>query len=113
MMISAPAQQVENRYASSSSTVQQFSDPHEYQASVRGADLRLFLTAPGQYRARLTKIAMPRLWMQRGETSLPHVAHSVWSKGRSIILIHTGAQQAPMQHNGQEQSVGQILFGAL
>src|SRR5690349_11593849 len=51
--------------------------------------------------------------MQRGETSLPHVAHSVWSKGRSIILIHTGAQQAPMQHNGQEQSVGQILFGAL
>src|SRR4051812_27214644 len=110
--ISAPAQQAENRQVPPSNTVQEFSDPHEYQSLIRAADVRINLTAPGHYRAKLTKMDLHRLWMQRGESSLPYVVHSAPRRDRGIVSFLADARQAPSRHNGLELLPGTILAGA-
>ena len=112
MTISVPARQEESRQAPPSNTVQEFSDPHEYQSLIRGADVRINLTTPGQYRAKLTKVDLHRLWMQRGESSLPYVVHSAPRRDRGFISFLADTRQAPSRHNGLELLPGTILVSA-
>jgi len=112
MPISASAQQVEKRQTSSESTVQEFRDPHEYQSLIRGADVRINLTGPGQYQAKLTKVDLHRLWMQRGWSSLPYVVHSAPRRDRGFMSFLADTQQAPSRHNGLELLPGTILASA-
>ena len=48
-----------------SSEMLSFADPFPFQAGIRAADLELFLTAKGEFRAELTKICLNQLWMQQ------------------------------------------------
>jgi len=55
------------------SKVLSFTDPFPYQEVIRGADVELYPTTRGQFRAELTQINMNRLWMQRFHEKLPQV----------------------------------------
>ena len=56
-----------------SSAVRTFADPDDYAASVRGGCVDLTVTKRGNFHAKLTRIDLHRLWMQRFSESLPRV----------------------------------------
>ena len=92
------------------STVLQFSDPYEYQASVRASDVKVLVTTSGDFQAKLARMDLHRLWMQRGRASLPLVAHTAVKKGRSPIFFLADAHQSSMHHSGMEVCPGDIVF---
>ena len=42
-----------------------FADPKAYQAAVTPAQIEVFVTAKGNFHAELTRVELPRLWLQR------------------------------------------------
>ena len=92
------------------STVLQFNDPFEHQQSVLNGDVKLLVTAPGDYRARLTRIGLHRLFMQRGQESLPRVANVALDPGRRPIVFVDRADHAPFFHSGREVEQDQLAF---
>jgi AraC-like DNA-binding protein len=57
-----------------SSAVRRFSDPDDYASAIRAGTIRITITARGSFTARLTRIDLNRLWMQRFSDNLPRVA---------------------------------------
>lgn len=96
-----------------SSAVLRFNDPYEHQKSIRGAEAELFITAPGTYRAEVTRVDFHRLWLQRSRASLPHVGRYVTSKNRAVVFFLPEARQAPVHHDGAEFLPGDIGFDSL
>jgi AraC-like DNA-binding protein len=94
------------------STVTMFADPHEYGTSIRASEVKVVVTAPGEFRAELIRIDLHRLWMQRSWTSLPLIAHSAVHKSRSVILFPTDAQKPSFSHSGMEVSHRDIVFNS-
>jgi len=75
------------------SDVRTFSDPDDYAASIRGSQTELTILGRGQFAAKITKIDLPRLWMQRFSDNLPRVGHSALStsmRGRAVFSFRTG-----------------------
>jgi len=95
-----------------SSKVMAFTDPSDYEGSVRAADVRVYLTGAGDYQAELTRIDLHELWMQRSRQSLPQIAHSTVRQDRSVIFFLTDAHQEPMRHGGIEVSPGDIIVNS-
>jgi len=95
-----------------SSTIRTFSDPYEYQEAVRATDVRLIVTARGEYEADLTQIDLHRLWMQRSRLSLPIISHTASHKARSPIFFLTDGLQTPIFYSGIEISLGEVVFGS-
>jgi len=96
-----------------SSRVFSFTDPHRYQASVRGAEVQLFVTTKGEFCAELTQINLHKVWMQRACETLPRVMHSAVSKKRAPVVFLSHANQAAMQHSGMEVPPGAIVVDGL
>jgi AraC-like DNA-binding protein len=92
------------------SLVRRFTDPYEYQASVRASVPNVFLTAPGAFRAELTRIDLHRLWMQSGQASLPYVAHIVLTTDRIPIFFLADHQQQATHHSGLEVVPGDLVI---
>ena len=86
-----------------------FSDPFPYQAAIRAADVELFPTARGEFRAELTQINLNQLWMQRFREKLPQVFASKIRPGRRVIGFLTREQPA-IQHCGMELSPRDIVI---
>jgi AraC-like DNA-binding protein len=82
------------------SKVLSFTDPFPYQAAIRAADVELFPTAKGEFRAELTQIILNQLWMQRFHEKLPEVYASKIRPGRRVIGFLTAANQPTLQHCG-------------
>lgn len=57
-----------------SSAVRNFSDPDEYASAIRAGTVRITITGRGSFSAKLTRIDLDRLWIQRFSDSLPRVA---------------------------------------
>jgi len=95
-----------------SSEVLSFADPIPYQAAIRAADLELFPTAKGEFRAELTKISLGRLWMQRARENLPRVWAGTVNPDRKIIGFLTGAIDPAMTHCGMSVSPGDIIVNS-
>jgi AraC-like DNA-binding protein len=87
-----------------------FTDPQLYQASVRPADIEVLVTTNGEFRAELTRVELPRLWIQRGRETLPRIAHSAVSAERPPIYFLPSADQTAMYHSGREVSFGEIVW---
>jgi hypothetical protein len=51
------------------SSVLSFTDPDAYHAAIRAPQVEGVITAPGNFRAELTRIDFDRLLMQRGDES--------------------------------------------
>jgi hypothetical protein len=59
--------------------VHTYADPDDYAASVRASKITLTALGRGEFDARITRITLPRLWMQRFSESLPRILHSAGS----------------------------------
>jgi len=64
-----------------SSAVQTFTDPDDYSAAIRATRAELTVTGRGHFAAKITRIDLHRLWMQRFSDNLPRVAHSAAMTG--------------------------------
>ncbi len=91
------------------SKVLNFTDPFPYQAAIRGADVELYPTTRGEFRAELTQINLNQLWMQRFDEKLPQVFASKIRAGRRVIGFLTGEQPA-IQHCGMDLSPHDIVI---
>jgi len=94
------------------SNVLSFADPFPYQAAIRAADLELFPTAKGEFRAELTQITLNRLWMQRAYESLPRVWVGTVRPDRMVVGFLTNANEPGMTHCGMKASPGDIIVNS-
>jgi AraC-like DNA-binding protein len=92
-----------------SSSVAAFTDPHLYQAAIHGAQIEIFPTSRGDFRAELTRIRLDRLWLQRGRESLPRVFVGAVKAGRAAIGFLTGTDQPALRHCGMDAKPGEII----
>jgi AraC-like DNA-binding protein len=92
------------------SIVRGFTDPYDYQQSVRAAEVEVYVTEPGRFRADLTRIDLHRLWMQRGSESLPRIAHAANVSSRAPIFFLSDDKQAPIVHSGMELAPNHLMF---
>lgn len=83
-----------------SSSVRTFSDADEYAAEIRGSAHRFTVTQRGTYRAKLTRVQLHSLWMQRFSDNLPRVAHLDITTDRSVVSFLT--QPGSKIYNGVE-----------
>ena len=67
------------------SAVRTFSDPDDYAASIRAAQVEATVTGRGQFTAKLTRVDFHRLWIQRCSNNLPRILHYAHIKGRAIV----------------------------
>jgi AraC-like DNA-binding protein len=86
-----------------------FEDPYPYQAAIRAANMEVLVTARGDFRAELTQIDLPRLWMQRGQENLPRIFHGAVSTSRAAIGFLTAANQPAIYHCGAVVRPGDII----
>ena len=86
-----------------------FADCDQYQEAVRGSRAEIFTTATGEFHGELTRIDLPRLWLQRGADSLARVARLAVSAERAPMAFHSDLDQAPLQHGGMKVSPGEIV----
>jgi hypothetical protein len=94
-----------------SSAVQRFTDPDQYAAAIRAAVAKLKAVSGGAFAAKLTRIDLHALWMQRFEESLPRFAHSADIPGRAIIEFGTGEGTAPVESGVELDTDTLIRFG--
>jgi AraC-like DNA-binding protein len=95
-----------------SSRVLNFTDPFAYQTAIRAAEVELYPTTRGEFRAELTQINLNQLWMQRFDEKLPQVFASRITPGRKVIAFLTTADQPTFQHCGMELTPYDIVVGS-
>ena len=71
------------------SAVRSFSDADEYAAAICAANVELTLTGRGQFTAKLIRIDLHQLWMQRAFDNLPRISHPTNIGGRAIVSFRT------------------------
>jgi hypothetical protein len=94
-----------------SSSVRRCFDPDDYAASIRGTIAEITLTARGRFSAKLTRIDLHRLWMQRSSENLPRIAHTALLAGRTVISFHTRPGPS-LKRGGLEQTPTRIILSA-
>jgi AraC-like DNA-binding protein len=87
-----------------------FTDPDAYQAAIRAARIEHFPTSKGDFNAELTRIDLNRLWMQRGNESLPAISHGMLTAKRAVIEFLARQDQPAYQLNGMKVSPGDIVL---
>ena len=71
------------------SAVRTFSDPDDYAASITGGTVQLTAVGCGDFHAKLTRIYLQRLLLQRCSEHLPRILEAVGIRGRDYILFRT------------------------
>jgi AraC-like DNA-binding protein len=89
------------------SKVLTFTDPHPYTSAVLTADMQLFPTAKGDFRAELTQVVLNRLRMQRFKENLPRVHRGTIRRERTVFTFLT-ADQPEVSNRGRVFSLGEI-----
>jgi AraC-like DNA-binding protein len=72
-----------------SSTVRTFTDADDYAAAIRNTKAELTVTGRGHFSAKLIRIDLHHLWMQRFSENLPRIVHSAMMPGRASITFRT------------------------
>jgi AraC-like DNA-binding protein len=91
-----------------SSALRTFTDPDHYAASVHGARAELTITGRGRFFARLIKIDLCHLSMQRFSENLPRISHSADFAGVATISFRTQAGPSLLR-NGLEMLPSDIV----
>jgi AraC-like DNA-binding protein len=86
------------------SAVHTFTDLDVYHAAMRDVQAQSVVTARGNFRAQLTRVDLHRLWMHRGEETLPRVANSAVDPKRYAMIFATNPSQPSMYISGLELS---------
>jgi len=92
-----------------SSSVRIFTEPDEYAAAVRQGTYKLTVTEPGNFQARLWRIDLPTLWMQRFSEKLARTSHIDGWGGRAVIAFRNKPGPSLMR-NGTELSTDRISW---
>jgi AraC-like DNA-binding protein len=96
----------------SSSAVAIKFDPDEYAAAVRAGEVQLTVTGSGKFGATLTRIDLPRLWMQRGSESTARIASVTVTADR--MMLHFMARRDRSEIiDGRELAPGVIQLARL
>ena len=66
-------------------------DPDEFTARVRATSMELAIIRSGRFAAKVVRIDLHRMWLQRLSDSLPRVAHFNHVPGRAVISFRTQA----------------------
>lgn len=85
-----------------------FDDPFPYQSAFRAADMELFPTAKGEFRAEVTQVELNQLWMARFHEKLPRIQTGVIKRGRKAFGFLTKANQPELYSCGRPLSPGEI-----
>jgi hypothetical protein len=72
-----------------SSAVRSFTDPDDYAASIRATTAELHINGRGRYAAKLIRVDLLHLWMQRFSDNLPRIGHFANVAGRAIVSFRT------------------------
>ena len=84
-----------------------FTDPSQYAAAVRAADMQLFPTARGKFQSEVTQVVMTELWMQRFSESLPRIHTGAVRRGRKVFSFLT-EDQPEVYNRGRVFAFGEI-----
>jgi hypothetical protein len=111
------------------SRVRNFADPDQYAAFIRGTRTEFSITKPGRFAAKLVRIDLHRMWMQRYSDTLPRVVHFENIPGRTFISFRTSAGPSLLwdgretsvtslirhsdRHNGYQRSTGAAQFASM
>jgi hypothetical protein len=112
-----------------SSAVRTFTDPDDYAAAIRQGTYNLTVTERGDFGAKLIRIDLHRLWMQRFYDNLARISHLAGWGQRSVIAFRTqsgpsllsgGVEMQPTNivrySEGQDyyrRSSGQAAYGGM
>ena len=91
------------------SSVIEFSDQQSYQAAVYPAQVEILITAKGEFDAELRSVEFSKLWVQRGNCTLPRITTFASSANRPAIFFLTGSDRAPLSHSGRDFGSGEIV----
>ena len=72
-----------------SSAVRTFTDPDDYAASIRRSTNEVTVTAVGKFNAKLTRMDLHQLCMQRFSENLPRILHCASETGRAYLTFST------------------------
>jgi len=100
-----------------SSSVHTFDDVSEYAATIRAGQFEIVTLDRGVFAAKLVRIDLHRLWMQRFSDNLPRIARAAVSPARAIISFPTtpvpnhmwGGREA-VQDTVYRLGIGQEVF---
>lgn len=95
------------------SMVRNFQDPWDHQAFFRGSNMKVLVTAAGEYRSAVTRIDLHSLWMQRNETLLPQVAYVEEVTNRCAVTFAANLQGPPPYRNGDELLPDMVMVSSL
>jgi AraC-like DNA-binding protein len=90
--------------------VKRFGDADRFVHALRAAHLKVLPTGRGDFRAELMQIDLDKLWLQSGIESLPRTAHITIPPERAPIFFLSGADDAPIQHSGDDFRPQSMLF---
>jgi AraC-like DNA-binding protein len=85
-----------------------FDDPFPYQAAFRAADMELFPTAKGEFRAEVTQVELNQVWLTRFHENLPRIQKGVIRPGRKAFGFLTKSNQSDLYSCGRPLSPGEI-----
>jgi AraC-like DNA-binding protein len=85
-----------------------FDDPFPYQAAFRAADMEMFPTAKGKFRAEVTQVELNQVWIARFHETLPRIQTGVIKRGRKAFGFLTKANQPELYSCGRPLSPGEI-----
>lgn len=106
-----------------SSAVLTFTDPDDYAATIRNTKAEVTVTGRGEFVAKIIRIDLHRLWMQRFSDNLPRIGHSAGDGGRITFSFRTrpgpslfwgGGEMLTtnLVRHGQDESTFQRSFGS-
>src|SRR5262249_19816645 len=81
-----------------SSSVRAFTDPDEYAASMREANVALTVMQGGTFKAKLCRIDLHRLWMQRFSADLGWTSRIDYWGGQTTFTFQTRPGPNIMRH---------------
>jgi AraC-like DNA-binding protein len=88
--------------------VRTFSDADDYATAIRQGTLELTVTGRGRFAAKLARIDLHRLWMQRLSENLSRIYHLDGWGGRAIVLFR-GDAGPRVQHGGVDLQPGNLV----
>jgi AraC-like DNA-binding protein len=92
-------------------STQTFDDPIAYGGAIQGAETEMLAMGKGRFAAKLTRIRLDRLWMQRFNDNLPRLARAQPAPARTIFCFQTKAK-SPLTWCGNQVPWGSLYrFG--
>jgi AraC-like DNA-binding protein len=92
------------------SAVWSFSDPLEYDAAIRAADVNTLSVQGREFRASLSRVNLGTVWMQRFQETSQRVMRVASHASRSIILFRTPGGAGVLRHRGQDVDDDTVMF---